>query len=360
LSKLVKDQYLVSSFFTFFLIHSSQIGAGILGFQTYISKDARQDAWIPLLIAGGTIHLIIWLLYRTLDEEHNDLVAIHHYCFGKIIGNLFSLLVMIFFLFETLTVYRTYIEIIQVWVYPYIKTWQLGIIFALVMYYFVSSGFRVLTGFSFWGVILPSILLITLYFPLQHAKPLYLFPMFEHSLKDLFLSFKASTYLFLGFEWILLYYPFIKDRERSSKYAHLGNLYSTILYLVAALVSFVYFNQEVLQEIPWATLQMVKIVMFPFIERFEYIFIFLWLLVIISPLCISIWACTRIVKRITPVHPKVILITLLCIVLVSASGIKDWDQVEMLGGITSSTGFYFIYLYLPLLFLIKQFKKRLG
>ena len=42
---------------------------------------------------------------------------------------------------------------------------------------------------------------------------------------------------------------------------------------------------------------LLEIVHFSFMERFEYVFIFIWLLVIIPPMCISMWACTRIAKK---------------------------------------------------------------
>jgi spore germination protein (amino acid permease) len=354
----VKERYLVSAFFTFFLVHGSQTGVGVLKFQKIISKDAQQDAWISLLISGVLIHVVIWMIYKILDDKHNELTVVHQYFFGKIIGNVLNLVVLVYFFLSSLTVFRTYIEVIQVWVYPTLKTWQLSILLSLIIYYIVSGGFRVLTGFSFWGVVLPSFLFLLIYFPLQHAKWEYLLPIFNHSSKEILYSMKASTILFLGFEWILLYYPFIKDVKKSQKWAHYGNMYTILLYLIVTIISFVYFNQQVLQHLPWATLMMVKIVMLPFIERFEYFFIFIWLLVIIPPVCLSIWACTRILKNISTIPPIRSLVFFLIIMSSSSILIKDWITVNKLAFITSEVGFYFIFGYIPLLFFIKIIKQK--
>jgi spore germination protein (amino acid permease) len=358
LNNKVKEQYLVSAFFTFFLVHGSQTGVGMLQFQQAISKDAQQDAWISLLMGGAIIHVIIWLIYKILDDKNNDLTVVHQYLFGKIIGKALSLVVLFYFFLSSLTVFRTYIEVIQVWVYPTMKTWQLSILLSLTIYYLVSGGFRVLTGFSFWGVILPSFLLLLIYFPLEEARWEYILPILNHSSKEILYSTKASTILFLGFEWLLLYYPFIKDVKKSQKWAHYGNIYSIFLYFLITIISFVYFNQQVLQQLPWATLMMVKIVMLPFIERFEYIFIIIWLLVIIPPVCLSIWACTRIVKKISTIPPESSLVFFLIVMSFASIYIKNWTMVDKLYFITSEVGFYFVFVYIPFLFLVKVFKQK--
>ncbi len=43
----------------FFLVHTAQIGLGIVGVQRVIFVEARQDAWIAVLISGLWIHLVV-------------------------------------------------------------------------------------------------------------------------------------------------------------------------------------------------------------------------------------------------------------------------------------------------------------
>lgn len=359
MSVKVKEQFQVSTFFAFFLVHASQTGIGILKYQAQISKHAEQDAWISLIMSGVSIHLILYIIFKMLDSNHNDLVAVHQHCFGRIAGSALSILALGYFWLASFTVFRTYIVVIQTWVYPTIKTWQLSIIFGVLLYYIVSSGFRILTGFSFWGVILPSLLFILVYFPIKHMNYIYLLPVFSHPLGDLLLSAKASTLLFLGFEWVLMYYPFIKDSSKIPKWAYLGNFYTIIVYLIVTFISFLYFNQDVIEQLPWATLMMVKIVHFSFLERFEYIFIFIWLLVIIPPMGISMWACTRIIKRTFSIPPKFSLVLFILLVIIASITFKDLESVDMISNIASNAGFVFIYIYIPFLFLIKLIKDRL-
>ena len=356
----VEKQFQVSAFFTFFLIHSSQTGVGILNFQSQVIKHAEQDAWISLIITWAATHIILYIIFKLLGGGTNDLVAVHQYCFGKAIGSIMSVMALVYFWLASLTVLRAYIEVIQIWVYPSIKTWQLCFVFGLTFYYIISSGFRSLTGFSFWGVILPSFLFFLIYFPLKHTNYIYLLPAFSHSLSELFLSSKGYALLFLGFEWILMYYPFLRSSNNRdiSKWAYLGNIYTLIVYLIITLISFLYFNQEVLQHLPWPTLMMVKIVKFSFLERFEYVFIFIWLLVIISPICISLWACTRIAKRTFSIPPKTTLLFLLIAEIIVSVYLQEFKSIDYLVNFTSNVGIGFVYVYLPLLLIIKWIKNH--
>ena len=42
----------VSPYFAFLLLHSLQIGVGVLGYQRVIAQYAGYDAWISLIVAG--------------------------------------------------------------------------------------------------------------------------------------------------------------------------------------------------------------------------------------------------------------------------------------------------------------------
>ena len=81
-------------------------------------------------------------------EKDNDLMNIHTTCFGKWIGKIFPYAAAYLLLF-CLTVLRTYIEVIQVWVFPTIKPWKLTFLFLLVAYYIIRGGFRSVTGICF-------------------------------------------------------------------------------------------------------------------------------------------------------------------------------------------------------------------
>ncbi|WP_157801882.1 GerAB/ArcD/ProY family transporter [Gracilibacillus salitolerans] len=353
----INQNYLVSTFFVFFLIHSSQTGIGLLSFQNTIIENAGHDSWISVIITGLSLHIILWMILKMVSNPTKDLLKIHQISFGEKIGNFLSVIVIGYFLLLALTVFRTYIEAIQVWVFPMIKTWELSLGLACLIIYIITGGFRTLTGISFLGVVLPSILLLTLYFPLQYANFRNLMPVFNHSILEIAQSSKASSLIFIGFESLLIYFPFIKHPSKSAKWAHGALAFTTFIYLLVTLITFVYFSQGQLKHTLWPTLAMIKIVEFTFIMRIEFIFIFTWLLVILPTVCIPIWCCTRILKKITKIKPRKSLYTIMLFILLCSIFIDDHLKVDALRKFTSEVGFYFIYSYIPLLFAIYSLRK---
>jgi hypothetical protein len=108
------------------------------------------------------------------------------------------------------TVIRSYLSVLITWVFPYTPIWFLSIIMILVISYIVIGSFRVITGICFWGMVFPTLLIFTLYFPLQYAYWTNLLPVFNHSLNDYFVSAKNSVLMYTGPEFLLLYFPLLK------------------------------------------------------------------------------------------------------------------------------------------------------
>ncbi|MCI4060896.1 spore germination protein, partial [Bacillus cereus] len=62
-------------------------------------------------------------------------------------------------------------------------------------------------------------------------------------------------------------------------------------------VSIMYYSEGQLNRTNWPTITMLKIIKDPFIQRFEYIIIFVCFLIILTNLCITIWSSCQTKKR---------------------------------------------------------------
>ncbi|MDQ0242627.1 spore germination protein (amino acid permease) [Bacillus fengqiuensis] len=351
----VKENEQVSSFFVFFLVHSMQIGVGILGFERYIAKDAGYDAWISILLAGMGIHLVVWVSYKMLEKSKGDIIDVHTQLFGKWIGGALSFFFTIYSLVLTITVLRSFAEVVQVWVFQELSTWMFCAVFLVIVFSFVSGGFRVVTGVCFLSVIYGLPLLVMDYFPLRHAHFENLLPILDHSMAELLKASQTMTLSYIGFEMLFFYYPFIKHASASQRWAHYGVLYSTITYLITAVVCFVYYSEEQLGNITWATLMLWKIVDLPFVERFEYVGIAIWVTVVLSNLCLSAWGAYHGWNRLFSfsVNPRFMMLVLGFLVLLGCGFLTTRAQIDLLNSMMARIGFYFLYGYIPLLFLIQ-------
>jgi spore germination protein (amino acid permease) len=360
-----KDNYVVSNFFIIFIMISSINGTGLLGFQNILAKNAKHDGWIVVLSIGISILLILWLIYKILQGESSDIIAVHNDIFGKIIGRILSVVISIYFLAVSILVFRTYLEIVRVWAFPSVSVIELGVLILLIIYYIVSGGFRVVTGICFLFSLIPSILfLFSLFFPLKFVHLNNLSPILNLTFLDFIHGFKESSSIYFGFETLLIYYPLLKKANSSKKWANYAIIYTIFLFTIVTLISFTYFSIGQLINSKWPTLEMIKIIELPFVERFEFIFVFSWLAVIIPTICLHLWCVCRIYKRVFDIKPRISLMVSLAIVFMATVGIDNYLKLEMFKKYVYSAGFYFVYFYIPLIYITKigrnMIKKKLS
>lgn len=355
----IKSEYLVSPFLVLFLVHGMQYGMGVLSFQRELAVIVGHDAWITVILTGMIIQLLIWMIYSMLNKDKGDLITIHRHTFGKWIGNLLSIIFILFILSQTIAVLRSYIEIVQVWMFPLLKTWPFALVLLLAVYYVVSGGFRVVSGVCFLAVILPSYLIFTFFVPFGFADFRNLLPVFDHSLMEVARSIKETALAFSGFELLLFYYPFIQQPERSQKWAHFGNLVTTSLYLLIMVVTLVFFEQEYLKTVIWPTLLMWKIIELPFVERFEIIGVTSWAVVMMPIICLMFWSASRGIKEMFKVKQKKVLLLLLLISFIVNCLLTEREMIVQYLKWQTEIGFYFIFLYIPMLFICYQIRYKL-
>jgi spore germination protein AB len=359
----IPERRKISPFLVFYLVHSVQVGVGILGFQRVIAVNAGYDSWISIIIAGGLTHILMFMMYRIVQMSDGDLVSAHTLAFGKWIGKIFSFIFVLYFTALVVTIIRTYIEVVQVWMFPRMNTLLFSLFFLLLVIYIVKGGIRTIAGVSFFGLILPSYLLLTFGFTFQYADFRNILPIFDHSIMDILKSMKSMSLTYLGYESILLIYPFIKEGKASQKWAQWGLFASTLVYTLIGIISFAFFSEGQLKKTVWATLSMWKILELPFVERFEYIGIANWCLIILPNACIAIWCASRIVKRVTPLKQSTSLVWLSIVCLSVPTLFPNREKIDMLNNIISQTGFYINFVYIPFLFVlilvIKRVKKKL-
>lgn len=362
LEPVVPEKAKVSPFLVFFLIHSMQVGIGILGFQRIIALTAGYDAWISVIIAGLSVHIILWIMYKIVETVDGDIISAHSFVFGQKAGKILSIPFMVYFILITVIIIRTFIEVVQVWMFPDLSTFWYSLAFCILAIYIIFGGFRTVAGISFFGVVLPAYLFLSIFFTFPYVDIRNLLPIYDHSIKDLVIAAYQMSLTYLGWEILLIVYPLIKEPQKSKKWAHMGVLLTTILYTIVAIITFAYFSEAQLQKNIWATLTVWKIVEMPFVERFEYIGIANWNIIILPNICIAMWCASRILKRVTNLKQKkgVILISLISIIAINF--LKTRQQIDMINDYTGKISFAINYVYIPFLFLlimvVKKVKKK--
>ncbi|WP_028392322.1 GerAB/ArcD/ProY family transporter [Bacillus cihuensis] len=348
----------ISPFLVFFLVLKVQIGIGVLGFQRIVIKSAGNDAWITVIAAGILFSIIIWCMFKLLNLHKQDLIGIQTKLFGKILGSFLNMIWISYWLFMGIGVYRTYVEVVQAWMFPQINVTTFSIVFALLIYYTISGGFQVITGMAFLGVIIPSYLILTIFFPLEYTDFRNLLPVWNHSYKEIALATKNMSLSYLGISTLLMYYPLIKQQKKANKWAQMANILTTLSYLLLIIVSIGFYSENQISRYVWATLSFWSIVQVPFVERFEYIGIATWVIFILPNICLLIWAATKGTSALFKVAPNKITMLFLVILIVVSLSLKNREQINTYLDYMSYAGFYLYTVYIPILlclsFIIKK------
>lgn len=350
----IPERFKISHFMVAYVIVAMQIGIGVLGYQRVIAKAAGYDAWISILIAGVWIHIIIWVIYKICEAIDGDVMTANVYAFGKVIGNSINTLFIFYFILTGVSVLGGLVEVIRTWVFLNLNPFYFTLVYLLLGIYIVYGGFRTVVGISFLGLAIPAYLLFSFGFAIKYGDFTNLLPVLDHSPIQLLKGAYSMSLSFLGFEVLLFFYPYIKKPKKSKKWVHIGVLTTTLIYTALAIISFAYFPSGLLNKSIWATLEMWKIVRLPIVERFEYLGIANWTLIILPNVAISLWCASRILKRVFHVTQRkgVLFIAAACLILVLQ--IDSRERMNLLFDFNSKVGFalafiYPFFLYLSLL-----------
>lgn len=348
----------ISPFLVYYLIISMQIGIGILSYQRTIAKDAGYDAWISVLAAGLTVHLLLWMMYKINESVDGDLHKVNEFVFGRIFSKIVNSFFIGYFSLYAITVLRSFLEVIQVWMFQDLNIFWYSFAFMILCIYIIYGGFRTVTGIALFGTLLPSYLIFIFAYTFPFSDFRNLFPLFDHPINELGKAYFNMTLTYTGYETLLFIYPFLKDPKKSKKWAHLSVLTTTIVYTFLAFITFAYYSEKQLQETIWPTLNIWKIVEMPFVERFEYVGIANWNLIILPNVCISLWIASRLIKQSFHIRQRsgVIIVSLVCLMV--STFIETRGQIEFLGDLFGKLSFIINFLFVPCLFLTIVIMKK--
>jgi len=350
---------MINAFLLFFVIHTAQVGVGIHGFQRIIYQDAKQDAWISVLIAGLATHVIVFFMIKTLElYDSNDIYGIHQDVFGDWIGNFLNALYVLYCSAAFFAVLRNYIEVIHAWVFPDLNTWFISATLLLIVIYAFNGGLRVVVGIAFFSFVLSIWLFPMLVFPLGFTSSSSLFPILETNMGSILKGVQSMTFTIIGFEILNVIYPFVKDKKNVKKHVHLGLMTTTLIYLTVMVVSITYFSEDQLSKTIWATLNLFSIVRFPFIERFEFVAICFWMLVILPNLCLYLWAAYRGTIRIVKISKNNFGWLFSIVVLMLTMAVQTRIQINSLNNYFGKIAFYIVFVYPIFLYVFAIVKKK--
>ena len=349
----------IRAHYLFFIIVGIQVGAGFLSAPRYIFKEAQQDAWISILIAYLFMILIVMVMFKILSRYENaDIFGIHVALFGKWFGKFLGIIFLLFFMAELLSILLSYIEIVQIFIYPTIPSSVMGGLMLILVFYSVIGGIRIVTGVVFLFVILSPWFFPLLYDPILRMETSHFFPILEASPTDLLKGARTTVYSFLGLEILFVIYPFIDNKQRAKFPTYLGLTVSALVVLTTTIVSIGYFSPNDFDLLDWPVISLFKSVSFTFMERFDYFVVAEWMMVTVPTAILIMWAITYGTKRLFQVEEKITLTVVTLILLPLFSLINTVVEIQKVTDIIGKIGFWIVFVYPFILFPIVLLKTK--
>ena len=361
----VKKGLRIRAFQLFFIIVGIQISVGILGAPRYIFEKAHQDAWVSVLIAFVYMLIVLWTMFLILSQYENaDIFGIQVDIFGKWFGKLLGTIYIVLFAAELLSVLLTYIEVVQVFLFPTIPSFVMGLLLLILVVYSVIGGIRVVVGVVYLFVLLSPWIFVLLYDPVTRMEIAHFQPMFEATITDLLKGARTTAYTFLGLEILFVIYPFIDNKKDAKLPTYLGVSASAFLVLITTIISIGYYSPNDFDLMNWPVLSLFKSASFSFMERFDFIVIAEWMMVTIPTMILLMWAITHGTKRLYAIPQKTTLYVVAFLMLAIASVINKDYKIEKIADVISQVGFWIVFVYplvlLPIVLIKKKRQRHKG
>lgn len=289
---MIPENRKISSLQLLFFVIQAQVGAGILSLPHKMELAAKADAWIPLLLSGLIVQILVilyWVFLRRHPQHH--LFQLAPALLGKFAGTLTSVVYIAYFLFLSTLTQISYYQIISKWAYPSTPKWIILALMTVVTAYMCKQSFQVFARVNsiLCFTFIPVIGLII--FTISHGHLNYLLPVGQSSLPDIFSGIKTSIVSLTGFEIILVVYPYVQGSARTILVKVMyATTFVTLLYTLTTIAAMAFFSPKLLSVIPEPVLYMIKTFSLGVFERLEYLFLAFWIMKVVTSVAIIMFA----------------------------------------------------------------------
>ncbi|MCM8709708.1 endospore germination permease [Clostridium sp. SYSU_GA19001] len=355
----------VSKYGLFATIVVSVVGVGIFSYPSSMAKVIGTDGWFVTIIAGAIVFFLLSLIYRVvLKNNYNTFYNMLENNLGKIASKVFAFILCVYLITLVAFGMRIFSEVTKMYLLEQTPTEFILLVMILTGIYLVRSEVSALVKFNeiaLAAMFIPVIIILA--FATRGGKLTNVLPLLQSKPDEYIRGLVSATYAFAGFEIAYLILPFMKDKDGIRKTLFKSTLFITFFYVVVTILSLMFFTKEYTQNLIWPTINLIRSVMIPgaFIERWEGIVMFLWVLYYFTTFVNLYYFSGDIIKEAFNLHDiklsSLILAPVIYIVALYPQNIAELyytsDKITPIMSI-------FSYIVLPLILLISRGSKERG
>lgn len=282
----IKSEHMITAKQAKFIMIGSMVGTGILSLPRVASKEVGQDGWVSIIL-GAIIPCIAINMINSLYEKYPGYTfyeLVYHLA-GKVFGSIIFIIYIAYFTFGAGTILRIFVEAITMFALARTPTVVKIVLLLIPCTYLSISGMKVIgrvEEFIFY-ITLPLLL-----FPIpalvEHAQPLNFLPAFTYKASKYFSAAFSTTFSYQGYELLLIYYPFITNKENARGETLSGLFITFLIYLYTVVDDIMIFGAILTQNYAWPTISLLSTAKVAIFERLEFLFLVAWTAVSFRPI----------------------------------------------------------------------------
>lgn len=268
-----------------FMIIGCTVGTGILSLPRVACADAKQDAWIAIIL-GAFVPFVSLFLMERLGRifPRFTIIEITHFLLGKFIGSIVIIFFIAYLILFEGVVLRNSIEITKMYSLIKTPTPVVGLLLIITIIYIAAKGAKVigrLNELLFYLVLFNFLMIIP---TLSMGDYTHLLPVTGVELKGIIKGSVYTSFAYQGIEILFIAYPMVTRKDEILKAGTTALLIIMILYVIVTVIGLMIFSSDALQAILWPVLTMLKLLDFPVIERLEILFLASWSVLVTRPI----------------------------------------------------------------------------
>lgn len=259
------------------LIVGYSIVASQLKYPAVMNSYALQDGWI-MTILSGIYPILFFYFYNIVYKEYPDknIFYINKTLLGKFIGTIFNLIFISSLIGYLIVQFSGFVILLMNTVLAYYTTTQIIWIILIAASFATFFSFKSTLKLSQLSLYLIILLILILGITLKDGSILNIMPIFSIEPKNIIKSVYHGIYSYSGSTIMLLYLPFLKNKEEYKKIA-----ISTCILLILSVswlvfIAIFYFGPDTLNLFYFPLLNLTAFINVPVVNNFLIIFVTIW------------------------------------------------------------------------------------
>lgn len=348
------------------LLITIMVNHAILTISKTIISSTNSSALINTIYISILAIIISYIIFKLLDKFPTfDILDISDFLGGKILKTIISILFLLYFIFFSATLLKSFAYCLQIIYYPNTNTFFIIILFLIATIFACNLKYNAIYRSNLLTIpfVILSILILFLGnigdFTFANA-----FPLFGNGINETFFSGMSNLFAFQGLLYIFFLPPKLKDVTELKKITILSISFSALYLIISVAVILFLFDADVSNILLMPLYSAVRYIEFgSFFQRLDSIFILTWIISFVSYLSITLQTCCSIFKKITTISSlKLSTLLISFLILVVTFFISTYAVSTFLTEIVYKYAFFTILILNILILLIaslfRYFKRR--